>query len=511
MKRILIVEDEAIIAEDIRKTLEKNGYAVSGLVNSGEDALKKLDEEHSQSHELQNKTGLVLMDIVLRNSMDGIETAEIIRSHYNIPIIYLTAYSDNATIELTKKTEPFGYIIKPFNERELFTTIELAIYKHRMDNNLNENRKWLSTVLNSIGDAVITTDIRGRITFMNPAGELLTAWNKNDAFNKELEEVYNIIDEKTGDKIEMHILQVINDSITKVINNIILVSKDIKYKFVDCVIAPIKDTKGRISGVVLVFRDITKMHKTEQKIIDLNEELIKLNIELKTLDQMKNNFLSNISHELKSPLVTIKGYTELILAGKSGHLTSLLKHQLSISLKNIDTLMMLIERLLSFSRMEFHMEKLCIEYFDIIELARESINSIKLRAENKDIKINEDFISEHLSIKADKKKLYQVFINLLDNAVKFTPSGGLIVIKIDKEEKAKLRVSIKDTGIGIPEKALNKVFNRFYQVDDSSTRKFGGMGIGLSISSDIISLHNGKITVESEEGKGSIFTFTIPI
>ena len=116
------------------------------------------------------------MDIVLKGDMDGVEAAEQIRARFNIPIIYLTAYSDDKTLERAKITEPFGYIIKPFEEREFNSTIEIALYKHKMESKLRESEEWLATTLRSIGDAVISTDREGFVTFINPAAEVLTGW-----------------------------------------------------------------------------------------------------------------------------------------------------------------------------------------------------------------------------------------------------------------------------------------------------------------------------------------------
>jgi CheY-like chemotaxis protein len=127
--RILIVEDEGIIAKDIQSTLNRSGYSVIGIASSGEEAIKKAMEIHPD---------LVLMDIVLEGAMDGVEAAEHIRDHFDIPVVYLTAYSDDTTLQRAKITEPFGYILKPFQEKELYTTIEMALYKHTMQRKLKE-------------------------------------------------------------------------------------------------------------------------------------------------------------------------------------------------------------------------------------------------------------------------------------------------------------------------------------------------------------------------------------
>ena len=160
--RILVAEDEKLVAKDIDNMLQGLGYEVLGVVARGEDAVARAG---------QAKPDLILMDIVLKGEVDGIQAAEKIWEAWYIPVIYLTAYADDRTLERAKLTGPFGYILKPFDERELQTTIEMAFYKAGMDRKLREREEWLSTVLRSIGDGVIATDEAGRVTFMNAVAE----------------------------------------------------------------------------------------------------------------------------------------------------------------------------------------------------------------------------------------------------------------------------------------------------------------------------------------------------
>ena len=202
---ILVVEDEIIVAMDIQSRLRKFGYTVLGLADSGEEAIKKAADD---------SLDLVLMDIHLKGKMDGVEAAQIIHNIFNIPIIYLTANADESTLDRAKITEPFGYILKPFKEKELKFTIEITLSKHRTEKKLKQNEQWLTTVLKSIGDAVITSDASGTVTFMNPIAEELTGWNYSDAFGKEATEVFNIAHEETRIIIESPITQVLQSGIT---------------------------------------------------------------------------------------------------------------------------------------------------------------------------------------------------------------------------------------------------------------------------------------------------------
>ena len=256
--KILIVEDEAIVAEDIRNSLQSLGYTTFAVVSSGEEAIAKIEED---------RPDLVLMDIVLKGDIDGIEAASQIHSRFNIPVVYLTAFTDKKTIERAKLTEPFGYIIKPFEDRELHTTVEMALYKHKMESKLKENESWLSVILRSIGDAVIVTDVDGNIQFMNDVACYLTGWKLEQAMGKPLVIIFNIINEKTRKKVEDPVTKVIREGkVVGLANHTVLISKDGTEIPIDDSGAPVRDEKGNIIGVVLVFHDIIERYEAEKKL-----------------------------------------------------------------------------------------------------------------------------------------------------------------------------------------------------------------------------------------------------
>ena len=214
---ILIVEDNRIVAEGIKRSLEKLGFGISDILSSGEQALEKISEYNPD---------LVLMDIMLKGEMNGTEATDQIQSRFNIPVVYLTAYTDEDVLNRAKKTEPFGYVVKPFEDRELNTAIEIALYKHKMETKLKESEAWLSTTLRSIGDAVIATDTAGIVTFMNPIAESLTGWKHDEAAGKHLTEVFNIINEESRKETENPVAKVIRrDKIVDLANHTILIAK----------------------------------------------------------------------------------------------------------------------------------------------------------------------------------------------------------------------------------------------------------------------------------------------
>ncbi len=260
---ILIVEDESIVAEDIKRSLERFGYNVCGVASTGRTAIN-IVEEH--------KPDVVLMDIVLRGKMNGIKTAEDIYKDYDIPVIYLTAYADRKTLDKAKVTSPYGYILKPFEDQELYSTIEMAIYKHQMEKKLREREAWLSTTLKSIGDAVIVTDKNNCIQFMNSRAESLTGWRLGEVRGKLLKKVIQILREDTGKPAEDLTAQVLQKKkIVELTSHSVLVNRAGETVSIDESGAPIIDDKGRILGVVLALHDITNRRKAEIALQESNE------------------------------------------------------------------------------------------------------------------------------------------------------------------------------------------------------------------------------------------------
>ncbi|MDZ8085301.1 MAG: EAL domain-containing protein [Nostoc sp. DedQUE12b] len=281
---ILVVEDEIIVAMDIQNRLKKFGYSVMALADSGEEAIRKAADD---------SLDLVLMDIHLKGKMDGVEAAQIIHNLFNIPVIYLTANADESTLNRAKVTEPFGYILKPFKEKELKFTIEITLSKHRTERKLKQNEQWLTTVLKSIGDAVITSDEAGTVTFMNPIAEELTGWNYSDAFGKEAAEVFNIAHEQTRIKIESPVKKVLQSGVTVGLpEQTILIAKNGTEIPIDDSVAPIKDDNGNITGAVLVFQDITERN-------EILEALARRQQEFKALVENAPDIISRFNTELR--------------------------------------------------------------------------------------------------------------------------------------------------------------------------------------------------------------------
>jgi PAS domain S-box-containing protein len=256
--RILIVEDERIAAEDLRLTLSQLGYEVAGLASSGEEALRLAE---------QRQPDLVLMDIVLKGPMNGIGTAKAMADRFAVPVVYVTAFSDTDTIERIKGTHPYGYLHKPFDFKELQVVVETALVKYRADRMLAQREEWFSTTLRSIGDGVLTLDSGGRITFMNRTASQLTGWDMADAAGLPVERIFRIVNEKTGRPAENPVRKVLrNGRYAGLANHMLLIRKDGCRIPIDDSGAPIRDDRGKLTGAVLVFKEISERRKAEAEI-----------------------------------------------------------------------------------------------------------------------------------------------------------------------------------------------------------------------------------------------------
>lgn len=238
-----------------------------------------------------------------------------------------------------------------------------------------------------------------------------------------------------------------------------------------------------------------------------NKELVNANEELKKLDMLKSDFISLVSHELRTPLSAIRTSSEFLESEENVD-PGVQKEMLENIIKNVDRQARLINDILDLTKIEAGRMEYRFEQVDFKYIAQVAIENIRPIARKNNITITEDIPDKLSTISADKEKLIIVLNNLLSNALKFTPDGGAIHLSV-KEYQDHIEIKVKDTGIGIEKEQLEKLFDKFYQVDNPSRRKIGGSGLGLSISSEIIKAHGSKIHVESEPGQGSTFCFRL--
>jgi two-component system phosphate regulon sensor histidine kinase PhoR len=253
--------------------------------------------------------------------------------------------------------------------------------------------------------------------------------------------------------------------------------------------ALLKDKKGIVSGGVVGVRDVREQKK---------------------LEKMKNDFLSNISHELRTPLTSIKGSIDNLLDGIAGNLTEGQREYLSIINGESNRLVRLIDDLLDMNKLEARSLKLLPAEVEYVSLVAQAVYSLKELAYEKGLSIAMEWPAAEIPLAADRDRIYQVLVNLINNAIKFTDRGEIQVI-VEEARNGSITTRIRDTGVGIPRDEIEKIFDRFYQIQRPLAEKSRGAGLGLAISKSLIEMHGGSITVESQEGAGSEFTFTLPL
>ena len=277
---IFIITNDRNIAHDLSEHILKLGYRVVGIALSNEEIITKIEE---------TKPDLILTDIHLNGRSEGIKTGQLIHSNYNIPIIYITGSAGEKTIQRAKSTGPFGYVFKPFDEKQIYATIETALLRHNFEVELREGRQWLNAVLESISDGVIALDNQGAIRFINPVARQLTEWSEVETMGKMLNDVFTLIDESSHERVEvLSIKQSLPQKNPDTRFEGLLLSKYGKATPVEADITSIKDGKGMVTGMVLVFSDITirreairEIQRQSERAEALVESAARLNAQLK--------------------------------------------------------------------------------------------------------------------------------------------------------------------------------------------------------------------------------------
>ena len=276
--KILVVDDERIVAQDIIECLEGMGCDVCDTALSGAEAIEKANI---------HRPDLVMMDITLQGEMDGVEAATAIRQRYDIASVFLTAYSDPTILARAKACEPAGYIVKPFEEAGLRSTVEIALYKIQVDRRVRENEKWFHTTLMSIGDAVISTNAAGEVRFMNRVAIELTGWTEEQASGRHIEEVFPIFHENTKERVPNPLLRALKEGRSCGLDPLTILVRPNRTSIpIDDSAAPITTAEGEITGAVLVFRDVTATRAAELEVQRHQEHLEEL-VEART-SQIQN-------------------------------------------------------------------------------------------------------------------------------------------------------------------------------------------------------------------------------
>jgi PAS domain S-box-containing protein len=502
-RSILIVEDERIIARDIQAILQRLGYDVPAISTTGADALAK-----TAAH----RPDLLLIDIRLRGAMDGIQVAEAICARFDIPVVFLTAFADDATRQRAWRIAPYGYLVKPFDERTLQTTIEAAFERHKRDQQLRASEQWLTTTLRSIGDAVVTSDPQGRITFINPVAEQLLRCTRAEQFGRPIADVIRLVDAETRAPLEPPVLAVFQiGTPVHLPDDVILIRHDGSEIFVHASAAPISTAPETILGAVMVFWDSTQRRQIEEARIVLQRQ----EEEARQLERLRV-LAGGIAHDLNTTLLAVLGNAELALLDlpAEGPVYEALR-QIEQVARRAATL---TRQLLTYAG---HGRSL-IEPHNFNELVHETVEGLShtvLKPLRRRIHLAPDLPW----VDIDVAQIHQVVQNLLINAAEaIGETEGIITVTTDLRAVTSrdlagaviganlpsgpyLSLEIADTGCGMDAATLARIFDPFF------TTKFAGRGMGLAAVLGIVREHRGALLVESAVDQGTTFTLLLPL
>jgi PAS domain S-box-containing protein len=407
-------------------------------------------------------------------------------------------------VPIVSKQRAMGFIavgskkLHKFTKREVRLLVAFssqlgsALENAQLYDEVNKEKAYIENLVDNAGDAIISTDVGDRILTWNHGAEVIFGYSKEETVGQSL--TILLPSHRAGE------LEEIREKVrlTGVIRNLEVrrIKKDGIIIEASLAVSPIRDKDDHVIGFLHLARDVTEKKRYEQR--------------LKELDKMKSAFVSNVSHELRTPLTAIKASADNMLDRLIGDLNGKQVGYLTRIKSNSDRLARLINDLLDLSTIEAGKIDLRPTNLPLVTLVKEAAESLRPVAAEKLINLTVMSADPGVIAWADRDKVIQVLMNLIGNALKFTPNRGKVTIAVAKNSAAWMQISVTDTGPGIPAEEVNKVFGRFYQIGQAGTQKTQGTGLGLAISKALVEMHGGKIWVESEAGKGSTFSFTLP-
>jgi len=365
----------------------------------------------------------------------------------------------------------------------------VVVNSSKMLREIEEERKKDSALLASIGEGVLAIDRGGKIIMLNPAGEQITGFLEEELLGQTIKETLGLWDkdEKQIADQDSPIAKVLTEGKKVTLSEIYLRKRDGTLFPAYISVAATRDADDKIIGAIVVFRDIT--HELE-------------------VEQMKQELISIATHELRTPITGIKGYLDMILAGDAGPVSGELKEMLEEITRINQRLADLVDDLLNVGRLEQGRIEFKPVAMDIAQLIDEVVKELQIQAKEKNLELRFEK-HEMEKVKADPERTRQILINLIGNAIKYTEHGS-VTVTLGKNEHEVI-VAVEDTGIGISREAQKNLFEKFYRVKTEKTRQITGTGLGLWITKQLVEKQGGKIWVESQEGKGSTFSFSLPM
>lgn len=463
---ILIVEDSYVVAIHLQKTLENEGYNVIGIESSGEAALLRVEKQ---------RPALILMDIMLNGKLDGIETARTIKSRYNLPVIYITALTDKETIQRAKITEPYGYLSKPFEDREVFTVVEMALYKHEIESRLKQSEEKFFSTVRSISDAVIIIDEQYRVTYMNPSAESITGWNVAEGRNS----IFDIFALKDSVTEELHVnpFQCVlhRGKVNTLLPDLVLISKSGEERPIgEGSMSPVINERGKFIGLVMIFKDLSDKIAHAKLLKEFDKKHMAALLEGQ--EQERSRIAKDLHDGLGQTLNAIK--INLKLLGQKD--------------EKIETLSLLIDEAIQESvRISENLLPAKLKDFDLATCLKSLCNGIDRTSP---VPVSFESLGNVGYIEQPQKiNFYRIAQEAINNAIKHAQASSISVQLSEEEDKVQLM--IEDDGKG---------FEKNVSYDQSQHH-------GLVNMRERAEIMGGKLTIESDMERGTLVIVEAPL
>jgi PAS domain S-box-containing protein len=379
------------------------------------------------------------------------------------------------------------HLLKAFGSQ-----LGVALENAQLYQEVANGKAYIENLVENAADVIICTDTQDQIQTWNRGAQVLFGYSKEEVIGKHL--AILLPPERFHELEEMRTKVELSGALRDI--EVQSKRKDRVVIYLSLSVSPIRDADGKIVGFLRVAKDISEKKRFERR--------------LKELDRMKSDFVSNVSHELRTPLTAIKGSVDNMIDGITGPLNEKQTRYLVRIKSNADRLGRLITDLLDLSKIEAGKIDLRPAYLAVNLLAKEVVEVLRSVAGEKLINLEVTSPEDDVQTWGDKDKIVQVLMNLIGNALKFTPVHGQVKVAIEKLDSEWVRVSVADTGPGIPAEEAAKIFDKFYQVEQSNKQKTRGTGLGLAISRALVEMHGGKIWIDGGMEGGSVFSFTLP-
>jgi signal transduction histidine kinase len=463
---ILVVENDITIMQKCRELLLDEGHRVR-TAESVEEALSII-----QKHPGDVDIMILSLELPGWAGMTLIETLQ--RARSEILIMTMSANCGEEAME-AMHAGAYDCIRKSFTTDRFWTKINRAIeafrLRHQLDDILTRQRQ---AALTRVQDGQTLLSVLNSFTY----AVLVTDWQTNVVLiNETASRMFNLTEEKA-----------IGHPVSVLLESDELLSFFIRNKTVRVHVDPVKNKAGAVIGAVALFHDVTRVD---------------------AMDQLRADFLSMVSHELKSPLSSLLMQISVVLDGLAGELTSKQTDMLGKAKEKTKGMITLVNDILDYRRLKEGKSIQKVETLNLAEVLEHTVELMRLSAEEKGIAITSEIAEELPSFSGDRGGVEAIFVNLISNAIKYTPKGGNVNVSLNKEAKG-IRLMVTDTGMGIPPEDIDQIFEKFYRIKTEQTRSISGSGLGLSIVKGIVEAHSGAVHVESEVGNGTTFIVSLP-